>query len=44
MSANAYKRAVEEMEGNIARTIVSLPFALAISQDLELRDSERAEG
>lgn len=26
MSANAYKRAVEEMEGNIARTIVSFPF------------------
>ena len=28
MSANAYKRAVEEMEGNIARSIVCLSFVI----------------
>jgi len=41
MSANAYKRAVEEMEGNIARSIVcsSFPFC-----DEKGADADRKEG
>lgn len=40
MSANAYKRAVEEMEGNIARSIVSLLLLIELRGSADRRKRE----